>query len=397
MHLIERYALGTGAKIDKPYIYEDYFPISIDKYITFHPIGGSAKNYEHWQEVIDLIYPVLEKERVKIIQIGGNEKHQRLYPKTLHVVGQTNIPQLAYLINNSLLHVGIDSFPAQIAGSFNKKIVSLYSHVKPQHRKPFWGEEKNQILLESGRGGLKPSYAYADPRKSINQISPILIAESVCKLLDLEFNYDYESHFIGDKYQLDVVDIVPNRNESDYGTTFKKIRIRADLEFNEQGIASLLQNCKNKAEIITSNKIDLNLLKAFAEKIELFAYVYDGDLDKIDEQYIDTLNIFPFHVAFLSYEDEKANSKFKLRYMDHSGLNSQKWPTKEDANIDHIKEQIYYKSSKRILSNGNIYHSLHSYENNRPENTFDKVALPVENDDTFWKDLPCFHLLTKKS
>ena len=183
MHLLERYALNTGVKIEKPYIYEQYFPIHYDKFITFHPIGAPNKNYSHWQEVIDLLTPVLKREDIHVVQIGGNEKHQRTFNRTLNVLGQTSISQLAYLVNRSLLHFGIDSFPVQFAGHYNKKVVALYSHVKPEHRRPYWGEEGNQILIEPDRGEMKPSYSMGDPLKMIDRIDPANIAAAVCKLL----------------------------------------------------------------------------------------------------------------------------------------------------------------------------------------------------------------------
>ena len=34
MHLIEQYALATGAKIDKPFIETSFYPLPFDKYIV---------------------------------------------------------------------------------------------------------------------------------------------------------------------------------------------------------------------------------------------------------------------------------------------------------------------------------------------------------------------------
>ena len=43
MHLIERYALNTGVKIDRPEVYQDYFPVPFKKFIVFAPLGKNHK------------------------------------------------------------------------------------------------------------------------------------------------------------------------------------------------------------------------------------------------------------------------------------------------------------------------------------------------------------------
>ena len=62
MHLIERYALNTGVKIDRPEVYQDYFPVPFKKFIVFAPLGKNHKKYLFWQEVINLLTPVFEKK-----------------------------------------------------------------------------------------------------------------------------------------------------------------------------------------------------------------------------------------------------------------------------------------------------------------------------------------------
>ena len=77
MHLLETYALNCGAKIDKPYIYEQYYPLGEEKYITIQPYSRYAgKQYVYWAEVINYIFPYLEKEKVigYFNLISNNEK-----------------------------------------------------------------------------------------------------------------------------------------------------------------------------------------------------------------------------------------------------------------------------------------------------------------------------------
>ena len=79
-HLLEKYALQTGSKIGKPFVYETFFPIPFEKFITFQAqsIKFPSKEYDYIQDVIDFIAPILEKSNIKIIQLGTvQEKSSR--------------------------------------------------------------------------------------------------------------------------------------------------------------------------------------------------------------------------------------------------------------------------------------------------------------------------------
>ena len=191
MHLIEQYALSCGVKIDKPHIEPLFFPVSHDKYVTLHASSGmAAKNYDYFPDVVSLILPYLEKHNIKIMQIGGREDPS--LSGCIHYHGTTSIRQTAYLIQNSLLHFGNDSFSTHVASGFDKKIVCLYSVLYKECCGPYWGNKDNQILIESDRNGLKPSFSDKESPKMVNLINPETIA---CSVLDL-LNIDHDLHKI---------------------------------------------------------------------------------------------------------------------------------------------------------------------------------------------------------
>ncbi|MBC8395178.1 MAG: hypothetical protein H8E05_00615 [Bacteroidetes bacterium] len=396
MHLLERYALNTGAKIDKPYIREDYFPNDLKRHITFHPIGSPHKYYSYWQEVINLLFPVLSKEGIDILQVGGKEENQRTFSNSLNVLAQTSIPQLAYLIKRGELHLGIDSFPVQFAGYYDKNIVALYSHVMPEHRKPYWGSKDKQVLIQPDRKNRKPSYSFADPHKSINTISPSKIAASVCGLLGLDFNYEYESVFIGERYAQSISDLVLDSESAVYDSESSIIRARMDLHHDENKLGNLLQNVSRPCDIIIDKKIDLNLLKHFQSKIGNLIITYNGtNLKELGPEYFDVLNVFSFGCSVVSYESEEKNNEFKLANIDSANLMCNKWPRKEDAQIEDSGGQLYYKSSKTILSKGKMYSSYYSYVNDIPKEGTKAVEEPIVDDELFWRDLPFLNILKK--
>ena len=57
MHILESYALQDNLKIDRPFIYEKYFPMAIEgKYITLDiSADSSSAKYDNWSMVVDFI------------------------------------------------------------------------------------------------------------------------------------------------------------------------------------------------------------------------------------------------------------------------------------------------------------------------------------------------------
>ena len=124
MHILESYALQNDLKIDKPLIYEKYFPLTIDKFITLDTssLGTKALNYDHWQLVVDLIYPKLKELDIYIVQLG--EKTDQLLQNCYSTMGQCNFNQKAYVISKSLAHISTNNESCHIASHYNKKICS---------------------------------------------------------------------------------------------------------------------------------------------------------------------------------------------------------------------------------------------------------------------------------
>jgi hypothetical protein len=392
MHILEKYALNSGAKIGKPYIYDKFFPLSVEKFVTFHCGEHQSKVYDYWQEVIDLIHPTLESMGIAIIQLGG--KKDVVFDKCLIKNGSTSYAQSAYITKKTMLHFGTDSFLSQIASASGKKVISVFSHVLPQHKKPYWSDEETSSCISPQlQDGKKPSYSYYEPKKNVNEIKPEKIANEILSLLGKELKYDYTTLWLGPEYNKDYVDIVPNVCQSDYNGKFDLVRIRMDLEFNMDGLVKNL-NTGNKFIIISNNPIDIELLKQAKEKILSFIFIWD-EKTKDEDMFIQnliSLNIGNYNfVTFL--DDEKAD-QIKLKYMDFCLVIKQNYSKKEDANITDI-DNLHFKSSKRILSNKKIYNSLYHYENDIPSEKFKRGFMPIVDNDAFWRDINYFNISEK--
>tara|TARA_Y100000593_G_C4323402_1_gene345282 strand:- start:2264 stop:3493 length:1230 start_codon:yes stop_codon:yes gene_type:complete len=409
MHLVERYSLGTGAKIGKPFILEKFFPMEIKDYITLQPQGKyESRSYDYWQEVVDILLPVLKENDIDIVQVGG--KDERPIKGCYYTSGQASFNQTAYMISNSKLHLGIDSLGVHLASHYGKKIVGLYSVVYPNNSRPFFSKDEDIIILEPEREeGEKPSFSPEESPKTINQISPEIIANSVCDLLEIDFDYPYETLMIGQGYTSPAVDLIPDIVVS-WPTP---VRVRMDLHFNEDTLFRNLQ--VNDCIIITNKTISTKILLRFKDKIKKVYYLIE---EKNDPEFIYNLKHIGIDYVMISHMEEERLNKFKLDYMDNGVILSQSKSSKKEAMSSskeikeaiESKEQLFYKSNKFIISGEDIYPSKYAWESGKPIRSlsYDKNGRAVMNldkvvqeipheDDSIWEDLDYFNILRRKA
>ena len=215
MRIIDAYALLTGSKIGKPYIFDSYFPIGCEKYITIQSnTQFDSRNYSYWQDVVDFLIKRLENCKISIVQVGVEGDPQLMNVKS--TVGKTNINQLAYIIKNSICHIGPDSLCTHLASYYDKPIVGLFSSNHAEISKPIFGNpEKLKIIDSYSRvGNGKPSFSTFEDPKSINLIKPeeiIKEIESIIPDFDLGQLPITESLFFGKNYPQSVLELVPDQ------------------------------------------------------------------------------------------------------------------------------------------------------------------------------------------
>lgn len=385
MHLVEQYALACGVKIDKPEIQESYFPLECDKYITLHASSGmESKNYDFYNDVIELILPYLDLNGIKIIQIGGKEDNQ--IDNCIHHLGSTTIRQTAYIIKNSLLHFGNDSFSTHMASGYDKKIVSLYSILYKECCGPYWGNKENQILIESDRGGMKPSFSPKERLKTINLINPEEIACAVLDLLKIDHVIDkVETIHIGAEYHLNGLCVIPDHVMPRNFAPGQPANIWGHEHFDEQNIIHWIST--RKCNLFIKNKIDIQKLINYRDNINLINYYVSLD-DK--PEYIEQLESVGIKVNLLS-EEEKI-SDVRLKFFDWH-IKEVKHKTKKDVdNIDLLCDNSFYKCSMKVLSNGKLYNSRAAWKHDRPRNDHRVIDCPE-----FWQDLNVMNIYNDNS
>ena len=347
MHLIERYALSTGLEIDNPDISLLFYPTACDNYVCFHASSkDQLRDYDYWDEVKGLIDPHFEKLNLKTLQIGL-EKDPDLNCD-IDLRGRTNIRQMAYIVKNSFLFLGVDSFPAHLAGFYNRKMVSIYSNSFAACVRPYWGDQSNQKIIETERpNGEKPSFSFSENPKTVNRIKPEIIANSALELLGQE-PINYETIYIGSHYKSNFFEVIPIKK-----TTIKaeNIDVRMDYAHNEDVLSEILK--RNIVEVTLSAPISENIIKSKRiKKIIYKAESFDKDFCKLIKK-----EGIPHILVCTSSEnlskERVENFDILISYLD---IKESIENNKKKINIDDFNE-IKIKSNKKIVCGDKLYES----------------------------------------
>ena len=392
MHILEQYALSSGLKIGKPFIYEVFFPIEPEKYITLQKeVKFPSRQYKYWQQVVDLVNPILFKNNVKIVQIGS--KNDEALKGVVYTSGETSIAQVHYLIRNSQMHVGIDSFAVHIASSLGKKIVALYSNMTPENSGPYWSNPLDCILIQSPRGDRKPSYAVDETPRTINEIKPEIIANSILQLLGIEERVKIETLFIGEDFS-DSISFGFLPNQVVLSSKFTP-DIRMDLFFDEKNLADQLS--KQKSTITTKKEISYELLSKFKANIAKIVYIIE---ENDNPDFVKFLFENGFSFSCVSrLNPEKLNLK-KINYYRFSNINEYLETEKEkEFKTLYAKlnaSDIFFKSNYIISSDKNSYLSeQHMLENEPVKDSKFSSFERVKNSDIFLSEIKNFWIIEK--
>lgn len=393
MHLLESYSLSCGAKIDKPYVYKNFFPIPFEKYIIFCPnFKVPAKEYNYFQDVINMIFPFLEKNNIKIVQISQGNNIQ--YDKVINLNNQITLSQTAYLISNAMLFFGCDGYESQIAGAENIPMALINSISYFENTGPFFGSRDKQKRLESFKkiGNQKASFNGQENPKSINLIKPEEIANSIFESLNINFKIPFESHFFGKKYSHNSIqEVVPNSKNMLFHPE-SIVEIRADEEYDEEAFLFLLSNYK-KSIIVTDKEINLDILFKLKPNIQMFVFKVK---EKNYSEYLNKVKNCGINVFLISDMSEDQINKEKINYYEFGNIHKVDEQNKEI--IESIRKEIdifYYRSAKITSSKNNLYYSMAAKNKNIPlKNTFEYQK--VIDTPEFWNNLDFFTIVKIK-
>ena len=359
MHLIERYALSTGLEIDNPFISELFFPTSCKEYVCFHASSkDNLRDYDYWNEVKNMLNPTFQKLNLKTIQIGLQKDPDLKCDIDLR--GQTDMRQMSYIVKNCELFVGVDSFPAHIAGHFNRKIVSIYSNSFAACVRPYWGDRSNQKIIETERpNGEKPSFSFNENPKTINRIKPEKIANNALTLLGQD-PVSIKTLSMGLMCKQPSVEVIPSVTTS---VISENIIVRMDKSHNEKVLSEILQ--RNTVEVITCKPISEPLLSC--GKIKKITYKSGN----IKNDFISKMKNNGIEFAVICTNPERT-SEFRSKNFD---------TLIHDCPDKHIIEQnkkrfkgdlqtVVIDSAKKIVCGSNTYNSHYEYGGRKNKSDF---------------------------
>lgn len=395
MRLIEKYALECGLKIGKQFLLSKFFPVPADKYITLHAGSGQpAKNYTYWPEVVQLIHKFLEEKGISIVQIG---KYDPPLLNCINLLNQTDIQQTNYVLTNSLLHVGGDSWPMHRVGEIKVPIVEIFGNTTFENHGPYRYNKKS-IFIESHRFNKSPSFQAQEFPKTIDLIPPEEIANAILKVLDINHTFNFKSLFFGGFYQQPALELIPNCVLSPNFQLPSPPLIRMDYEFNED---ILVQNLKiRKCIIITNKEINPNILSVLKGNIALLRI----EIDNVSEKWLKIVKRIGINVSCYTFEkDEKKVRDKRLELLGACLFDQIEYPSKSNfkSNVetyinakipeDFNYSDISFKSNKFIVSNDKMYLSkAHLKSGIAMENNAANKGTIIDSED-FWMDQNHFY------
>ena len=385
MHLLDTYALNCGLKIDKPYIHTMFYPLGEEKYITIQPFSNySGKQYDYWNEVVGYMTPKLEEKGIKIVQIG--KKGDSPISSCIWSQGTTTIAQASFLIKNSMLHLGVDSFGVHVASAFNRKIVALYSTNWAENCKPYWSNPRDCAIIEPDRSERKPSFQFEDePPKTINEIKPEFVANAALELLGLDYKIGHETLHIGKSYSNFNVHVVPEGLASELEPNLPHVVIRMDLNFDEEILYDILNKMKS-VSIFTDKAFDTDIIEEHKGKIKEVVYVLSEDNDIKFVKYLHNTGVNYILLTDIRGQELK---DLKFKYLDYNFIFERE--TNEKLREKILKEglnSLVYKTNRKIIKGIKAYASVSALKKDQPlESVSDQKLSPVIDEPEFWEDL----------
>lgn len=228
----------------------------------------------------------------------------------------------------------------------------------------------------------KPSYAFDENPKTIDDIKPELVANSVLKLLDIEERINLETVFIGENFNLETYfGFLP-----DQVILSDKIipDIRMDLKFDEKGLCNQL--AQQKSTITTNKTISRETILNFKDKIAKVIYLVEENDDPSFPKFLFD-NGAPF-ICVSELSQEKLDSK-KINYYKFCQLHKRTQSLKEKEIAGYIRkssENLKFKTNHIISSEKNNFPSHHHLlDNKKCEDIFS--FFDIEKTDLFLNDL----------
>ena len=387
MNLTEKMALDCGVKISKPYLDKYFLPIKNDNYIIIDTRSkNDAGEYDYFNDVLDLIKYYLKEADIDVFQLA-TEKSAKLACDKCYIT--INKKQENYLISKAKLLISNENYSLYIASVFNIKSIGLYSIFNPKNTQPVWNQN-SQIILESDREGNLPSYGTSkESPKTINFISPYVIAKNILDNLNIQNDlHRFELVHLGRSFNQKIVEIVPDFISGENFMKERSINLRLDYVKNlNVSIFNYWMGNRN-VNIITDKDININIIAPHKSRVLLMTIMMSPN---ISESFLKHCKSIGLKLKIFCDNKEKLK-EYKFKFLD--------WEINKDFednsifnNLPTISERSKFISSKVLISKGKQFSCKANYLLNKHlDNSEENVILSEE----FEKEIEFFKIYNER-
>lgn len=378
-------SLFSGLRSKRPFIEEAFFPVSAEKYITISTENHQSKQWDSFQEYINLIYPILKKQNISIIEIGSNEVQ---FQNITVLKKVTNENHWSFIVKNSLLHIGPENFISSLASYHGVPSITLFSNTNPEYAAPNWiKSDAEQIFISPSIENYKPSFSSQEASKTINKIYTESVIAKTLDILDIKHDYDkYDVFYSGHLYYNKLIEIVPDFTPSNDFLPNSLINIRLDYHFNTASL-KIFAN-KRKLAVVSDREIPYDVLAQI--KPNLQGLYFKVDQSDNPDYYLD-LKQKGFNVNLIFKKDADL-PETKFLFFDWEIHEDKDKDKKSIDNHSKICDTTRYKSSKIIFSKNGQFSSKAAYDKNITSHE-DQMII---NEQDFWNESDYFKLYNLK-
>jgi len=381
MSLLATYSSYLGVlPLDKPSINVQYFPVPYEKYISLHVGDGKiqSKSFDYWSEVVELIKPALHHFGIRIVQVGGPQDQVVQGVDASYLT--LSYAQSAYVQKGAILHAGVDSVCAHVAAAFDKKIVALYGHIYHEQASLSTASD-NVIYLEPDRGDNHPPFGPVEYPKMVNTIKVETIARSIFSLLNLPVDLNFNTQFIGEHYNLPIVEVIPDFFGESAELNGANINLRLDLNFDE--------NCAHAwahhyiVKLVTNKPINLQLLAADKKNIAQLTLLFD-DKDSFTLEYVKEAKKLIPNLVLVGMK-EKNLSDTREKFFDWT---VERMPVPDRNKVERLPSGCKFWTKKTVFSKAQRYASIAHW---KMQKQFDNENFVVDSEE-FSQDIEHFFI-----
>mgnify|MGYP001180296478 CR=1 FL=1 len=370
MKTIDSLSLNVGVEASRPFISAMFFPPPSEKYIILENSSQEGyKEYEYIDEVAAILSPFLTREKVRIIQIKLNRNDSNIFKCRSYEA--LSYPQINFLIKNSQAVVTNNFYTSHVADAEGVNCICLHPTEHISINAPDINNNNNLNLLSS------------------KKTFPELICSEILDHLNIDSLISkIKPIFCGEKYNEKTIEIIPDFDVENTNIRDQNINIRADYHFDEKNIAKFIAT--NKSNLVTDRLISYDYLNNPYISKNLLEINYEVKLNTSPEE------IYNLHKVGcninLFCRNDKEISQIRMNHLDYE-ISLEKKFNKKDVDIgQNICDNVFYKSSKVIISKNNQFSSKAKWLSNKPidNSKFEKI----EDTDEFWNEVENFKLFS---